>query len=209
MTYSVDIYDKNWKVVSTVALNEEIYADGIINESLIHEYYLLQTSNARINIACVKWRGEVAGSGRKLYKQKGTGNARSGGKDSPVRRGGGVAFGPRWERNFTKWMNKKAKKLALAGMITIKAKESALLGLDKFDFTTPKTKDAIQLLKNIGVENAKVLVVLNEKTENTTKSLNNIPSVKYVSVGYLNPFDVLSADKIVFEKAALEAINTK
>jgi large subunit ribosomal protein L4 len=106
-------------------------------------------------------------------------------------------------------MNKKAKKLALAGMITLKAKESALLGLDSFALTSPKTKEAIEVLKNIGADKSKVLVVLNEKGENTTKSLNNIPTVKYVSVGYLNPFDVLSADKIVFEKAALEAINTK
>ena len=209
MAYSVDIYDKKGKVVSTVDLNEEIYSDGIINDSLIHEYYLLQTSNARINIACVKGRGEVNGSGRKLYKQKGTGNARTGGKQAPVRRGGWVAFGPRGDRNFTKGMNKKAKKLALAGMITIKAKESALLGIDNFGFSAPKTKEAIEVLKNIGAANAKVLVVLNSKEDNTTKSLNNIPSVKYVSVGYLNPFDILSADKIVFEQAALESINTK
>jgi len=106
-------------------------------------------------------------------------------------------------------MNKKAKKLALAGMITIKAKESALLGLDEFVLSAPKTKAAIEILSNIGAQNAKVLVVLNNKNENATKSLRNIPSVKYVSVGYLNPFDVLSADKIVFEQAALEAINTK
>ena len=209
MAYSVDIYDKKGKVVSKVDLNEEIYSDGIINESLIHEYYLLQTSNARINIACVKGRGEVNGSWKKLYKQKGTGNARTGGKQAPIRRGGWVAFGPRGDRNFTKGMNKKAKKLALAGMITIKAKESALLGLDEFVLSTPKTKAAIEILNNIGVQNAKVLVVLNNKNDNATKSLRNIPSVKYVSVGYLNPFDILSADKIVFEQAALEAINTK
>ncbi|HCB51009.1 TPA: 50S ribosomal protein L4 [Patescibacteria group bacterium] len=88
MAYSIDIYDKNGKVVSKVDLNESVYADDCINESLIHEYYLLQTSNARNNIACVKGRGEVAVSGKKLYKQKGTGNARSGGKDSPTRKGG-------------------------------------------------------------------------------------------------------------------------
>lgn len=209
MAYSVDIYDKKGKVVSTVDLNEEIYSDGIINESLIHEYYLLQASNARVNIACVKGRGEVNGSWKKLYKQKGTGNARTGGKQAPVRRGGWVAFGPRGDRNFTKGMNKKAKRLALAGMVTVKAKDSALLGIDAFGISAPSTKEAIDVLKNIGAQNAKVLVVLNDKNEATTKSLRNIPTVKYVSVGYLNPFDVLSADKIVFEKAALESINTK
>ncbi len=76
MVYSVDIYDKKGKVVSTVDLNEDVFVDANINESLIHEYVLLQSSNARNNIACTKGRWEIAGSGKKLYKQKGTGNAR-------------------------------------------------------------------------------------------------------------------------------------
>jgi len=88
MAYSVDIYDINGKKVSSMSLNETLFSDDIINTDLIHEYYLLQTSNARQNIAKVKGRGEVAGSGRKLYRQKGTGNARVGDKNSPIRRGG-------------------------------------------------------------------------------------------------------------------------
>lgn len=86
MAYTIDIYDINGKKASTFALNETLFADDIVNTTLIHEYYLLQASNARVNIAKVKGRGEVAGSGRKLYKQKGTGNARVGDKNSPVRR---------------------------------------------------------------------------------------------------------------------------
>jgi len=92
MAYSIDIYDINGEKVSTFDLDETLFSDAIVNKDLIHEYYLLQMSNARVNIAKVKGRGEVSGSGRKLYKQKGTGNARVGDKNSPIRRGGGVAF---------------------------------------------------------------------------------------------------------------------
>jgi large subunit ribosomal protein L4 len=73
MAYSIDMYDKNGKVVSQISLNETVFNDSLVNESLIHEYYILQTSNARNNIACVKGRGEVHGTGKKMYKQKGTG----------------------------------------------------------------------------------------------------------------------------------------
>lgn len=209
MVYSVDIYDKKGKVVSTTNLNEEIFVDSNINESLIHEYVLLQASNARKNIACVKWRGAIAGSGRKIFKQKGTGNARAWDRNSPVRRWGWVAFGPRWERNFEKSMNKKARKLALTGIVVLKAKSNAILGLRDFDLTEPKTKSLLEVIKNIWVDGKKTLFVLGSKNENIEKSLKNIVNVKYITVGYLNPLDVMSANKIVFFETALEAINSK
>ena len=121
--YAVDVYDKNGKLTSKVDLNPELFSDEIVNPSLIHEYLLLQQANARNVIASTKTRAEVAGSGRKLYKQKGTGNARVGDKNSPIRRHGGVAFGPTAERNFEKTMTKKARKLALNGLLTLKVKE--------------------------------------------------------------------------------------
>ena len=123
MVYAVDVYDKNGKLASKFDLNPELFSDEIVNPSLIHEYLLLQQANARNVIASTKTRAEVAGSGRKLYKQKGTGNARVGDKNSPIRRHGGVAFGPTAERNFEKTMTKKARKLALNGLLTLKVKE--------------------------------------------------------------------------------------
>lgn len=123
MVYAVGVYDKNGKLASKVDLNPELFSDEIVNPSLIHEYLLLQQANARNVIASTKTRAEVAGSGRKLYKQKGTGNARVGDKNSPIRRHGGVAFGPTAERNFEKTMTKKARKLALNGLLTLKVKE--------------------------------------------------------------------------------------
>ena len=113
MVYSVDVYDKTGKVTSKFELNPEVFSDEKINTSLIHEYLLLQEANERNAIASTKTRGEVSGSGRKLYKQKGTGNARVGDRNSPIRRHGWVAFGPTSERVYEKAMTKKLEKLLL------------------------------------------------------------------------------------------------
>lgn len=206
MWYAVDIYDTKGKVVGNVALKETLFSDDLINKDLIQEFYLLQRSNARINIADSKTRAEVAGSGKKIYRQKGTGSARAGEKRSPTRVHGGVAFGPKAERNFKKDMNKKAKKVALYGLLTMKAKDKEILGLQG-ELKAPKTKDALSILKNLGLDNKKTLVVLNEKNDAITKSFRNIAKVKYILVNYLNPEDVLNCDKIVIREDALQTIN--
>lgn len=207
MAYSIDIYDKSGKVVSKFALDEAVFDDSLVNKDLIHEYYLLQTSNARINIAKVKWRGEVHGSWRKLYKQKGTWGARSGGKQSPIRRGGWVAFGPRGDQNYTKTMNKKAKRLALNSIITLKAKAGELMGLQDFTLTGPKTKEAQDILKNIWIAAKKVLFVVSNKDESILKSFRNLPKVKYLSVDYLNPVDLMGYHTVLFLESALANFN--
>ncbi|MDD2537004.1 MAG: 50S ribosomal protein L4 [Candidatus Absconditabacteria bacterium] len=206
MTYSVDVYNKEGKVVSKLELNKELFSEEKINKTLIQEFYLLQLANARVAIASTKDRSEVAGSGRKLYRQKGTGNARVGDKNSPVRRHGGVAFGPTSERNFEKNMTKKARKLALNSIISLKAQSEALCGL-QLPTMEPKTKDALNILANLGLQGQKVLLVLSEKTEGIVKSFRNIEKVKYILVDYLNPRDVLNADKVVFVEGALYQIN--
>lgn len=207
MAYNIDIYDKAGKVVSTFALDESIFDDSLVNKDLIHEYYLLQTSNARQNLAKVKWRGEVHWSWRKLYKQKGTGNARVGDKNSPIRKGGGVAFGPRWNQNYTKNMNKKTKKLALNSIITLKAKAGELIGVKDFTIDAPKTKDAQEILKNIGIANKKVLFVLPQKDENLIKAFRNLPRLKYLYADYLNPVDLMSYHTVLFLESALTVLN--
>ena len=206
MVYSVDVYDKNGKVASKFDFNGDIFTDEKVNQSLIHEYLLLQTANARNVIASTKTRAEVSGSGRKLYKQKGTGNARVGDKNSPIRRHGGVAFGPTSERNFEKAMTKKARKLALNGLLTLKLKDNAVSGLD-LDTMTPSTKSAISLLSTMGQSGKKVLLVLDKKEDGIVKSFRNIEGVKYLLVDYLNPYDLMNADAVVFLKPALEIVN--
>jgi 50S ribosomal protein L4 len=206
MVYAVDVYDKNGKVASKFDLKPELFSDEIVNPSLIHEYLLLQQANARNVIASTKTRAEVAGSGRKLYKQKGTGNARVGDKNSPIRRHGGVAFGPSSERNFEKTMTKKARKLALNGLLTLKVKEGIVSGLD-LDTMESNTKGAIDLLAKMGNQNKKVLFVLDKKEDGIVKSFRNIEGLKYLLVDYLNPYDLINAEAIVFLKPALEFVN--
>lgn len=209
MAYTIDIYDKSGAVVSNFALDETLFDDSLVNKDLIHEYYLLQQSNARHNIACVKGRGEVHWSGRKLYKQKGTGWARPGDKQSPVRKWGGVAFGPRGVENYTKSMNKKARKIALNGIITLKAKAGELMWLKDITLQAPKTKDAQEILKNIWIATKKVLFVVAEKDENVLKSFRNLPKVKYLYVDYLNPADLMGYHTVLFLESALSNLNHK
>ena len=206
MVYAVDVYDKTWKVISKFELNPEVFSDEKINTSLIHEYLLLQEANERNAIASTKTRGEVSGSGRKLYKQKGTGNARVGDRNSPIRRHGWVAFGPTSERVYEKAMTKKARKVALNGLITMKVKDGIVCGLD-VDTMKPSTKDAIALLSKMWKNEKKVLLVLDKKEEWIVKSFRNIEGLKYLLVDYLNPRDLMNADAVVFLKPALEFVN--
>lgn len=206
MGYSVDVYNTDGKVVSKVELNANLFADEKINKTLIQEYLLLQQANGRVAIADTKDRSEVSGSGKKLYRQKGTGNGRVWDKNSPLRRHGWIAFGPTSARNFEKMMTKKARKVAMNGIITMKAKDSAICGLS-LDKMEPKTKEAASIIERIGLSNQKVLLVLDAKNEGIEKSFRNIAKVKYILVDYLNPRDVLNADKVVFLEKALTKLN--
>ena len=206
MGYSVDVYNTEGKVVSKVELNANLFADEKINKTLIQEYLLLQQANGRVAIADTKDRSEVSGSGKKLYRQKGTGNGRVWDKNSPLRRHGWIAFGPTSARNFEKMMTKKARKVAMNGIITMKAKDSAICGLS-LDKMEPKTKEAASIIERIGLSNQKVLLVLDAKNEGIEKSFRNIAKVKYILVDYLNPRDVLNADKVVFLEKALNKLN--
>lgn len=206
MVYSVDVYNTDGKIVSKVDLNADIFSDDKINKTLIQEYLLLQQANGRIAIANTKDRSEVSGSGKKLYRQKGTGNGRVWDKNSPLRRHGWVAFWPTSARNFEKIMTKKARKKAMNGIITMKAQESALYGLS-LEKMEPKTKEAVSIVEKMGLSNQKVLLVLDSKNEWIEKSFRNIAKVKYILVDYLNPRDVLHADKVVFLEKALSKIN--
>jgi large subunit ribosomal protein L4 len=189
-----------------VELNTTLFSDEKVNKTLIQEFYLLQMANARNIIASTKGRGQVSGSGRKLYKQKGTGNGRVGDKNSPLRRHGGIAFGPTSARNFSKEMTKKAKKLALNGIITLKAKENALAGLTLTELQ-PKTKDAIAILNALNLNGQKILLVMKSKNDGIEKSFRNIEKVKYLLLDYLNPRDLLNAEKVLFLEDALQALN--
>ena len=206
MAYTIKVYNTEGKQVEELNLNEAIFNDNNINTSLMHEFVVMQLANARYNIAKTKTRWEVKASGRKLYRQKGTGNARVGDAASPIRRGGGVAFGPTGNENYHKDMPKKQRRKALFSSLTVRAKDDALLALDKYDFDAIATKNAVKVLENLGLKWEKVLVVIPEKNEVITKSFRNIPGVKTILANYINPYDLLSYKKILFLKDSLPVI---
>ena len=206
MSYTIQVYNKEGKATGKLTLSEALFNDEAINNDLIHEFYLLQQSNARNPIAHTKTRAEVAGSGKKLFKQKGTGNARAGSSRSPIRRHGGVAFGPRNDVNHTKSMNKKMRKLALCGIITLKARNDQLLGMEANPLTQIKTKDAVAVLGKVGLGQKKTLIVMPEKNEVIMKSFHNIPRVKSILADYINPVDLLQYDKVMLLEGSLEKI---
>ena len=197
MSYSYDIFSTDGKKLKSHTLNAELFNDESINETVIHQYVVLQEANARIAIASTKTRAEVRGSGRKLHKQKGSGAARVGDNQSPIRKGGGVAWGPTGNENFSKSLNKKAKRLALRGILTAKAKEGMVSGLDSFEFKEIKTKNAFETLKNLKLQDTKTLVVIPQKDEGVTRSFANLAGAKYILAAYLNPFDLLSHKHVI------------
>ncbi len=208
MTYTITIYDTEGKKSGTKQLSKDLYNDEMLHDDLMHEYLVLQQANGRIAIAHTKTRGEIRGSGKKLYKQKGTGNARVGDKKSPTRKGGGVAFGPRNIVNYSKKMTKKMRRRALLSLVSLKAKEKAVIGLEGFMPEVPKTKEAIKVITALGLAESRVVMVLADKNPSVTKSIANIPQVRYILANYLNPQDLLWAERVVCAEGVIDYLNT-
>lgn len=206
MSYKLDIFNVNGDKVKTIDLSDKIFNDENINEDLIHEFIVMQLANERHPIAHTKTRWEVAFSGRKLYRQKWTGNARVWDAWSPIRRKWWVAFWPRNERNFYKDMPKKQRRKALFWALTLKVRDNEVLGLENFPFEEIKTKNAVNTLKNLELYSEKVLVVIPEKNDIVIKSFRNIANVKYLLVNYINPYDLLTHKKVLFFEDAIKKL---
>ena len=169
---------------------------------LAYDSYL---ANSRSSHAKTLKRGEVSGGGKKPWRQKGTGRARFGSTRNPIWRHGGVAFGRTGEENFTKKLAKSSKLLAVRQALSMKNADKAVFVLDKTVKLDGKTKTAAKVLKDMKLEGKNVLAVANEKTPEVLRSTNNLPNVKLVRATYLNVFDILNADAIVFSESALKA----
>ena len=184
-------------------LDKNIFGLKVENHELIKLAYDAYLANSRSSHAKTLKRGEVRGGGKKPWKQKGTGRARFGSTRNPIWRHGGVAFGRTGEENFTKKISKTSKRVAICQALSIKNAEKVVLTLDsavKFD---GKTKTAEKVLKDMKLEGKNVLLVA-EKTPEIMRSTNNLPNVKLVRATYLNVFDIMNADAIVFSEAALK-----
>ncbi len=152
-----------------------------------------------------KERGEIAGSTRKIKKQKGTGTARAGSIKSPIFRGGGRIFGPR-PKDYTQKLNKNVKRLARKSALTIKSKENAIVVLEDFNFDTTKTKDFIEVLKSLGLESKKSLFVLGDSNNSVYLSSRNLERSEVVTNSELSTYKILNANNIVLLEGSLEGI---
>ena len=192
------------KVVE-VSLKPEVF--GVeVKKHVLWEVVKWQLASRRQGTHSTKTRREVAYSGRKLLPQKGTGNARHGDRGANIFVGGGVAHGPK-PRDYYYPLPKKVRKLGVKMALTLKAKENNLLVVDEINIgDVPKTKKALQLLKDLGIEKEKVLIILPEKEEIVYKSFRNLPKVSVLPVEGLNVYSLLWADKVIVPIKALEKI---
>lgn len=189
-----------------VELSNEVF--GI--EPNDHAIYLdvkQYLANQRQGTHKSKERAEIAGSTRKIKKQKGTGTARAGSIKSPVFRGGGRIFGPR-PRNYSFKLNKNLKRLARKSALSIQAKENNLVVVEDFNFETPKTKEFINVLKALELDTKKSLFVLGEGSKNVYLSSRNLKSSKVVDASGVNTYSVLNANTVVIAESSLEGIES-
>lgn len=189
-------------------LNKEIFELDVRNHELLKTAYDAYLANSRSSHAKTLTRSEVRGGGKKPWKQKGTGRARFGSTRNPIWRHGGVAFGRTGEENFTKKISKGAKKLAVRQALSLKNADKAIVVLEASPKFTGKTKEAAKLFQDLGLEDKTILAVVKEKTPEILRSMNNLPNVRLVRATYLNVFDILNADAIVFDPEAMTATET-
>ncbi len=191
---SIDVYNIEGKKVNSVDLKEEIF--GIEpNEAIVHSVLVNYLANQRQGTQSTKTRAEVRGGGRKPWRQKGTGRARQGSIRAPQWIKGGIALGPK-PRSYKYRVNKKEKQLAIKSLLSSKVLENDLIVVDKFDFKEIKTKQMVNAMKNLKVEE-KVFVVLPTSNENVQKSARNIANLKTGSVNTMNIYDLLKYKKLI------------
>lgn len=188
-------------------LNKDIFGLTVENHELVKLAYDAYLANSRSSHAKTLKRGEVRGGGKKPWRQKGTGRARFGSTRNPIWRHGGVAFGRTGEENFTKKVARSSKRLAIRQALSMKNADKAVSVLDKTVKLDGKTKSAVKVLKDMKLEDKNVLAVVAEKTPEILRSTNNLPNVKLVRATYLNVFDIMNADAIVFTDSALAEID--
>ncbi|MBP2830944.1 50S ribosomal protein L4 [Aquimarina sp. U1-2] len=164
-------------------------------------------ANQRQGTHKAKERAEIAGSTRKIKKQKGTGTARAGSIKSPVFKGGGRIFGPR-PRNYSFKLNKNLKRLARRSALSIKANDKAIQVVEDFSFDAPKTKDFTAILKSLGLEDKKSLFVLAESNKNVYLSSRNLKSSEVITASELSTYKILNANNVIFLEGSLKGIET-
>ncbi len=199
---NVSVYNIEGNEVGTIDLSDAVF--GVeVNEHLVHMAVVNQLANKRQGTQKAKTRSEVSGGGRKPWRQKGTGHARQGSTRAPQWTGGGVVFAP-VPREYSFKMNKKEKRAALKSVLTAKVEEKKFIVIDEINFSEIKTKNFANILKNLNVD--KALVVLEDDNKNAELSAKNIADVKTAKTNTINVFDVLKYNTVIATKAAVASI---
>jgi len=189
--------------VGDVDLREDIF--GVpVNEHVLHQAVVRHLANQRSGTAATKGRGEVQGTGRKPWRQKGTGRARAGSIRSPLWRGGGITFGPQ-PRSYKQALPRKMRRLALKSALSDRAEEGAVVVIEDFQLEVPKTKEAVKLLQSLDAA-GNTLIITGEEDLQLKRAMRNIPGVCLTLVDQMNTYDVLAADKVIITQEALTRI---
>lgn len=199
---NVSVFNMEGNEVGTIDLNDAVFG-AKVNEHLVHMAVVQQLANNRQGTQKAKTRSEVSGGGRKPWRQKGTGHARQGSIRAPQWKGGGVVFAPT-PRDYSFKMNKKEKRAALKSALTSRVLENKLIVLDELKFDEIKTKKFVEVLKNLKVE--KALVVINDNDKNVIMSARNIPNVETALTNTINVYDILKYNTLIVTKDAVATI---
>ena len=216
MSISIKTYNQKAEALGERQVNEKVFALKV-NEALIHQAMVAQTSNERQVLAHTKDRSEVRGGGRKPWAQKGTGRARAGSSSSPIWKGGGVTFGPTSDRNFKKGLNKKMKRNALCMVLSDRATSERMFILDKFDIKDFKTKEVdsiMQGFEKLAAKNDKdakklkrSFLIINDGSDEKLKySTKNLQGIKMINLNNINIVDLLKYSNLLITEKSVEAL---
>ena len=196
----VPVYSLAGEVVKHIEISDRVFA-APFNQAVVHQAMVRQQANAHQGTASTKTRSQVSGSTRKLFRQKHTGQARAGSRRSPLRRGGGIVFGPK-PRSYRQAMPKKMRQLALRCVLSAKARDGEFMVLEQLKLDQPRTKEMVQILTSLGVDWS-ALIVTGEPEDSVIKSAGNLPRIKTLPASLLNVVDILSCKMLLMTEAAV------
>ena len=197
----LDIKDKNNTVIGKIALSDDLFGVSA-KQGVLHQAVVNFLANQRQGTHATKTKGLISGGGKKPWKQKGTGRARSGSTRSPLWRGGGTIFGPQ-PRDYSYKLPKKVKRLALMNAFHEKLSSDEVVILDGFSLEKPRTRDIVSILKSFNLQNKSVLIILPEKDDAVVLSARNIPGVRVVRAADVNVYDVIAHAMLLMTKDAV------
>lgn len=200
-----DVKNISAEKVGEVELRDELFAVDV-RPGILHDVVCMQRANARQGTASTKTRGEVRGGGAKPWRQKGTGRARSGTKNSPIWRGGGVAFGPK-PQDYSYKLPKKVRRLALRMALSARLGEGNLVIVDEFNLPSIKTKEFVNVMGNFNFDNC--LVIIGEDNDTVKLSARNVVGYKVLPVAGLNVYDILKYSKLMLVQASLAPLEER